>query len=121
MKLRSLAAGVAIVALCAGAAQAATHHHRHARSAAREGKLVEPATPIAYSKLDDYLKASPAKQRSGNWGLDTGMAASAETGGGANVAATAPTPPPPESAPTPPPTESAPAAPPPTDQGQPPK
>ena len=50
----------------------------------------EPAQPIAYAKLDDYLKASPAEQKNGSWGLDTSTASTATTGPGSNASATAP-------------------------------
>jgi hypothetical protein len=91
MKLRSLVTGAAILALCAGAASAATHNPRHhSNRLARSQAMNEPAQPIAYSKLDTYLKASPAEKKNGNWGLDTSTASTAATGPGSNASAMAP-------------------------------
>ena len=92
MKLRSLVTGAAILALSASAALAATPTHNprhHNNRLARSMAANEPAQPIAYSKLDAYLKASPAQQKNGNWGLDTSTAAAA-SGAGANASAMAP-------------------------------
>jgi len=47
MKMQVLA-GAAVLALVAGGASAATHHHKHAVA----GKFAEPSQPIAYAKLD---------------------------------------------------------------------
>jgi hypothetical protein len=41
--------------LTAGAAQAAT------------SRYAEPSQPVAYSKLSDYMKATPSKRASGDW------------------------------------------------------
>ena len=57
MKLQVLA-GAAALALIAGGASAATHKHH----AAAAGSYAAPSQPIAYAKLDSYLKASPAKR-----------------------------------------------------------
>jgi len=91
MKLRSLVTGAAVLALCAGAASAATHNPRHhSNRLARSQAMNEPTQPIAYSKLDAYLKASPAEKKNGSWGLDTSTASTAATGPGANASAMAP-------------------------------
>ena len=93
MKLRSLVTGAAVLALCANAALAATPTHNprhHNNRLARSQAMNEPAQPIAYAKLDDYLKASPAEQKNGSWGLDTSTASTATTGPGSNASATAP-------------------------------
>ena len=93
MKLRSLVTGAAVLALGAGAALAATPTHNprhHNNRLARSQAMNEPAQPIAYAKLDDYLKASPAEQKNGSWGLDTSTASTATTGPGSNASATAP-------------------------------
>jgi hypothetical protein len=82
MKLQVLA-GAAVLALIAGGASAATH-----KSA---GAYAEPSQPVAYAKLGDYLKASPAKRTKQDWSLgSTAQASSAPTGGAANTSATAP-------------------------------
>jgi hypothetical protein len=81
-------AGAAVFALAAGAAQAATHHQRTSGKTA--GVYSEPSQPVAYSKLDSYLKASSHARTRQSWGLDnTGMAAGA-AGSAANASATAP-------------------------------
>jgi len=106
MKLRSLVTGVAILALCASAAQAVTptHHPQHRNNRlARSNAMNAPAQPIAYSKLDAYLKASPSEREKGNWGLGASTASTAPTGPGANASATAPA----ASAPTTPPAAEA--------------
>ena len=93
MKLRSLVTGAAVLALGAGAALAATPTHNprhHNNRLARSQAMNEPAQPIAYSKLDAYLKASPAEKKNGSWGLDTSTASTATTGPGSNASATAP-------------------------------
>ena len=93
MKLRSLVTCAAVLALCANAALAATPTHNprhHNNRLARSQAMNEPAQPIAYAKLDDYLKASPAEQKNGSWGLDTSTASTATTGPGSNASATAP-------------------------------
>lgn len=88
MTLKLLIASVAIVAT-ATAATAATHKHHH-RAVASAGRYAAPSQPVAYAKLDAYLKAPQSQRASGDWGLDTATAASAQTGAGANVSATAP-------------------------------
>ena len=93
MKLRSLVTCAAVLALCANAALAATPTHNprhHNNRLARSQAMNEPAQPIAYAKLDDYLKASPAEQKNGSWGLDTSTASTATTGPGSNASAMAP-------------------------------
>jgi hypothetical protein len=90
MKLQVVLAGATALALVAGAAQAATHHHKASGKSA--GVYNEPSQPIAYSKLDSYLKSSSRSRGKQSWGIDnTGMAAgSAATGAAANASATAP-------------------------------
>jgi len=85
MKYVFLAAGAAAVALSAGAAQAATKHHRHAKASTNAGNYAEPAQPVAYSKLDEYLKTSPARRKKEDWSL---ASAGAATGTAANASAT---------------------------------
>lgn len=88
MKLQVVLAGAAMLALAAGAAQAATHHKAAGKSA---GAYAEPSQPVAYAKLDSYLKASGHARTSQSWGLEnTGMAAGSATGAGANASANAP-------------------------------
>ena len=87
MKLPVLMAGVATIALTAGAAAAASHHHHHAAKGESAGAYAPPAQPVAYSKLDAYLKASPKERARGDWGADTANAAAAQTGTAANAAA----------------------------------
>jgi len=77
MKLHFLMAGAAAIALCAGAASAAT------------STFVAPKQPVAYSKLDAYLKATPRQRAKGDWTNDQ-TAAAAQTGTPANASATAP-------------------------------
>ena len=90
MKLQVVLAGATALALVAGATQAATHHHRS--SAKSAGAYAEPSQPIAYSKLDSYVKASSRSRTKQSWGLEsTGMAAGSATGSAANASATAPT------------------------------
>jgi len=91
-------------------ASAATH------KAKSGGKYAEPSQPIAYSKLDSYVNASPSQKAKSNWGLDTSTAAAASTGTGANISAQAPDTPAAPSAPASAPdnsagTDAAPAAP----------
>ena len=88
MKLYALLAGAAALALTAGAASAATHHHARHASSASAGSFAEPKQPVAYSKLDSYLKAGSHARTSKDWSLETGMAAGAQTGTAANAAAT---------------------------------
>jgi hypothetical protein len=88
MKLQVVLAGAAVLALAAGAAQAATHHKASGKNA---GVYAEPSQPIAYSKLDSYLKASSHARSTQSWGLEgAGMAAGSASGSGANASATAP-------------------------------
>jgi hypothetical protein len=84
MKIQVLVAGVAAIALAATGASAATKHH----AASTGGKYAEPSQPIAYSKLDAYLKATPSQRAKGDWSNDSTTAAA--TGSGADVSATAP-------------------------------
>ena len=82
MKLHTLLAGAAALALIAGGAHAATK-----KSA---GNYAEPSQPIAYSKLDSYLKASSHSRKTKDWALDTqAAAAAAAPGSAANTSATA--------------------------------
>ena len=74
-------AGAAALALIAGGASAATHKS--------PGAYTPPSQPVAYSKLGDYLKASPHLKAAGNWGLDS-TATAAPIGSAANTSATAP-------------------------------
>ena len=83
MKHLFLAAGAAALALSAGAAVAAKHHH--STKSTNAGAYAEPAQPIAYAKLDDYLKASPGQRKSQDWSL---ASAGAATGAPANASAT---------------------------------
>jgi hypothetical protein len=83
MKSYFLAAGAAAVALTAGAASAATKHH-HAKASSNAGNYAEPSQPVAYSKLDSYLKTSPTRRKKEDWSL----AAGAPTGTSANTSAT---------------------------------
>jgi molybdate transport system ATP-binding protein len=129
MKLRSLVTGAAVLALCASAALAATPTHNprhHNNRLARSIAANEPAQPIAYSKLDAYLKASPAEKKNGNWGLDASTASTATTGPGSNASAMAPNgsstattsaEPAAESAPSSTPSANQPATPPPDNAG----
>lgn len=66
--------------LVAGSAQAAG------------SRYAEPGQPIAYGKLNSYMKASPSKRASGDW-TNTAAAGSmpmASTGSAADTAATMP-------------------------------
>jgi hypothetical protein len=80
MKMQVLA-GAAVLALIATAdASAATK---------KAGAYAEPSQPVAYSKLDSYLKASPTKKAKGDWSLASAQSASAAPiGGAANTSAT---------------------------------
>ncbi len=80
MTLKLLAAGTAIFALAAGAVQAAT---------SAGGAYAEPKQPVAYSKLDSYLRASPTRRAHGDWGIGANTA-SAQTGTSANASVDAP-------------------------------
>jgi hypothetical protein len=78
MKFPILMAGAAAIALCAGAASAATHKSANTFAA--------PSQPIAYAKLDAYLKATPRQRAQGDWANDQ-TAAAAQTGTPANASA----------------------------------
>jgi hypothetical protein len=84
MTIKTLMAGAAMLALCAGAAHATTH--------TAGGTYAEPSQPVAYSKLNAYLKASPSHRAKGDWGLAANQTASAAapTGTPVNASATAP-------------------------------
>ena len=97
MKIHHLAAGVAIAGLAFGGAQAAAKHHRHSRSGESMSRYEAPSQPIAYSKLDEYLKASPHQRATRDWSNST--YAAAQTGAPVNAAATPAVPPPSPSAP----------------------
>jgi len=90
MNLKLLVAGAGVVALAAGAAQAATHH-----ASTAGGPYAAPSQPVAYSKLDAYLRASPSQRTRSDWALSPGSA-SAQTGAAANASATAPATPAPD-------------------------
>lgn len=78
MTLRALVTSAAVLALCASAAQAATHNPRHhSNRLARSQAMNAPTQPIAYSKLEAYEKASPAERAQGDWGLGTSAAPAA--------------------------------------------
>jgi hypothetical protein len=84
MKLQFLLVGAAALALAAGASHAATK-----KSA---GNYAEPSQPIAYSKLDSYLKSSAHSRKAKDWTLGSQTAAAAAApGSAANASATAPT------------------------------
>ena len=124
MKLQVALAGACVLALAAGTASAAVNHHaatmrhHHVRArASASGRFAGPSQPIAYSKLDAYMKASPRARASQSWGLDnTGMAAGATTGAAANASATAPTAPNETGASAPAPSTAAPNPPPPSQE-----
>jgi hypothetical protein len=77
--------GAAVLAVCASTALAGptpTHNPRHYNNRlARSIAMNEPAQPVAYSKLDAYLKASPSEREKGSWGLE-GQAPTASEGSG---------------------------------------
>ena len=78
MKMQVLA-GAAVLALIATAdASAATK---------KAGSYAAPSQPIAYSKLDSYLKASPSQRAKRDW---SGGSAASASNAGANVSATTP-------------------------------
>jgi hypothetical protein len=83
MKMQILA-GAAVLALIAGGASAATHTHKGGQKSA--GAYAPPSQPVAYSKLDAYLKVAPTKRAKQDWSL----ASAAPTGATANTSATAP-------------------------------
>ncbi|HUZ14028.1 MAG TPA: hypothetical protein VMU93_14415 [Caulobacteraceae bacterium] len=91
MKLQVLVAGVAMLALSAGGASAATHRHHvrrhHPAWSQTRGRYALPPQPIAYSKLNAYLKATPSQRAHGDWTNDTTTAAAAPTGNAVNAAA----------------------------------
>ncbi|WP_235526145.1 hypothetical protein [Caulobacter sp. Root1472] len=76
--IRTLAAGVALAVLVAGAASAAPQSKGSTAAAS-------PKQPIPYSQLDAYLKASPKTRASKDW-----WSGSASTGTSTDTSATAP-------------------------------
>jgi len=80
MNSRWLVTGAALAALCANAALAAptpTHNPRHYNNRlARSIAMNQPAQPVAYTKLDAYMKASPSEKAHGDWGLGSAPPAS---------------------------------------------
>ncbi len=82
MKTQILA-GAAVLALIAGGAASAATHSKSA------GAYAEPSQPVAYSKLDTYLKTSPSKRAKQDWSIgSTTSAAAAPIGSSANTSAT---------------------------------
>jgi hypothetical protein len=79
MKLQVLLAGATVLALSAAVASTA--------SAAPGGKYAEPSQPVAYSKLNSYLKATPRQRARKSWALDQ---SAASTGTATNTSATTP-------------------------------
>jgi len=78
MMIRTLAVGVALAVLVAGAASAAPQSKGSTAAAS-------PTQPIPYSQLDAYLKASPKVRASKDW-----WSGSASTGASTDTSATAP-------------------------------
>ena len=78
MMIRTLAAGVALAVLVAGAASAAPQSKGSTAAAS-------PSQPIPYSQLDAYLKASPKTRASKDW-----WSGSASTGMSTDTSATSP-------------------------------
>src|ERR1700722_9216104 len=75
--------GAAVLALIAGGAASAATHKTSA------GAYAEPSQPVAYSKLDTYLKTSPTKRGKQDWSIgSTASASAAPTGASANTSAT---------------------------------
>lgn len=68
MNSNTLIAAAAMAALVAGAAHAAVRQSA--------GKYAEPAQPIAYDKLNAYMKASPRQRASSDWADNSSAAAS---------------------------------------------
>jgi hypothetical protein len=79
MNAKILIAGVAVAALTAVSAQAASTHNA--------GAYAEPSQPIAYSNVGPYLKASPKARQARDW---SGGSAAAAGNAGSNVSATTP-------------------------------
>jgi hypothetical protein len=113
MKTQILAGAAVLALIAGGAASAATHK--------TAGAYAEPSQPVAYSKLDAYLKASPTKRAKQDWSVgSTTSASAAPTGAAANTSVTtgmapassAPASAPDNSATTAPPETAAPPAPP---------
>jgi hypothetical protein len=86
MNPKALIVCASSLVLAVGAAQARTH-------ADRAGRYAEPAQPIAYAKLGDYLKTSPRQRASQDWsgGMATASAAGAP-GAAVDTSATSPAP-----------------------------
>src|ERR1700722_10976339 len=75
--------GAAVLALIAGGAASAATHKTSA------GAYAEPSQPVAYSKLDSYLKTSPTKRARQDWSIGSSTSApAAPTGASANTSAT---------------------------------
>jgi hypothetical protein len=85
MKITLLVTGVAAMALAAGAASAVTKHHIGASAG---GTYAAPAQPVAYDKLNAYLKATPKQRASRDW--SDGSQTAAATAAGVNTSASAP-------------------------------
>ncbi|HEY3949141.1 hypothetical protein [Phenylobacterium sp.] len=81
MNPKLLVAGIAVAAMTAAAAQAASTHRQSA------GAYAEPAQPIAYANLKAYMKASPSQRRTRDW---SGGTAASASNAGSNVSATTP-------------------------------
>jgi hypothetical protein len=82
MKLQVVLASAAAVALVAGAAQAAPQ---------KTGTYAEPSQPIAYSKLNTYLKSSSHSRKTKDWAIGAQAASAASApNAAANASATAP-------------------------------
>ncbi len=79
MNPKILIAGVAIAALTAVSAQAASSHNA--------GAYAEPAQPIPYSSLNTYLKGTPKARKTRDW---SGGTAAAASNAGSNVSAIMP-------------------------------
>ena len=80
MNAKLLVAGIAVAAMTAAAAQAASTHQS-------AGAYAEPSQPIAYSSLKSYMKASPSQRAKRDW---SGGSAASASNAGANVSATTP-------------------------------
>jgi hypothetical protein len=84
MKMQVLAGAAVLALIAATDASAATK---------KAGAYAEPSQPVAYSKLDSYLKASPSKRAKQDWSIGSAQTAStAPIGTSANTSATAQTP-----------------------------
>jgi hypothetical protein len=81
MKIHLLAGAAALALIATADASAATK---------KAGAYAEPSQPVAYSKLDAYLKASPSKRAKQDWSLgSTTTASAAPVGAADNTSATA--------------------------------